>query len=105
MIRLKTDAEIEAISRAGDIVSGTLARVAELARPGMTTGELDRLAEEFIRSHEGATPAFKGLYDFPGTLCTSLNQEVVHGIPNFRRRARNSPAHWSGSSKAIMAAV
>lgn len=85
MIRLKTDAEIETISRAGDIVSGTLCRVAELARPGMTTGELDRLAEEFIRSHEGARPAFKGLYDFPGTLCTSVNQEVVHGIPSDAR--------------------
>ena len=86
MIRLKTDAEIESIARAGDIVFGTLARVAELARPGLTTGELDRVAEEFIRSHEGAKPAFKGLYEFPGTLCTSLNQEVVHGIPSDSRQ-------------------
>lgn len=85
MIRLKTADEIEAIGRAGRIVSDTLAHVAELARPGMSTAALDVAAEEFIRSHEGATPAFKGLYDFPGTLCTSLNQEVVHGIPSDRR--------------------
>lgn len=85
MIRLKTEAEIEAIARAGSIVSETLAHVAEMAQPGISTGELDRRAETFIRSHEGATPAFKGLYDFPGTLCTSVNHEVVHGIPSDRR--------------------
>ena len=85
MIRLKTEAEIETIGRAGSIVSGTLAHVAELARPGITTGELDRQAEAFIRSYDGAAPAFKGLYDFPGTLCTSVNHEVVHGIPSDRR--------------------
>lgn len=85
MIRLKTADEIETIGRAGRIVSDTLAHVAELARPGVSTAALDEAAEAFIRSHEGATPAFKGLYDFPGTLCTSLNQEVVHGIPSDRR--------------------
>jgi len=85
MIRLKTESEIETIARAGSIVSDTLAHVAELARPGISTGELDRRAEAFIRSHDGATPAFKGLYDFPGTLCTSVNHEVVHGIPSDRR--------------------
>lgn len=85
MIRLKTEAEIETIARAGSIVSDTLTHVAELARPGISTGELDRRAEAFIRSHDGATPAFKGLYDFPGTLCTSVNHEVVHGIPSDRR--------------------
>jgi len=85
MIRLKTAEEIETIGRAGRIVSDTLTHVAELARPGVSTAALDEAAEAFIRSHEGATPAFKGLYDFPGTLCTSLNQEVVHGIPSERR--------------------
>ncbi len=85
MIRLKTESEIETIARAGSIVSDTLAHVAELVRPGISTGELDRRAEAFIRSHDGATPAFKGLYDFPGTLCTSVNHEVVHGIPSDRR--------------------
>ena len=85
MIRLKTADEIEGIARAGKIVGETLARVAERARPGVNTAELDRQAEEFIRSHDGAVPAFKGLYDFPGTLCTSVNEEVVHGIPSARR--------------------
>lgn len=85
MIRLKTAAEIEAIARAGRIVSETLRRVTEQAGPGVSTARLDRDAEDFIRSHEGATPAFKGLYEFPGTLCTSLNEEVVHGIPSERR--------------------
>jgi methionyl aminopeptidase len=85
VIRLKTADEIEGIARAGKIVGETLARVAERARPGVSTAELDRQAEEFIRSHDGAVPAFKGLYDFPGTLCTSVNEEVVHGIPSARR--------------------
>jgi len=85
VIRLKTAAEIEGIARAGRIVGETLAHVAEHARPGVSTAELDRAAEAFIRSHDGAVPAFKGLYDFPGTLCTSVNEEVVHGIPSTRR--------------------
>lgn len=85
MIRLKTPGEIEAIARAGRIVADALAHVAERALPGVSTAELDREAEDFIRSHDGAAPAFKGLYDFPGTLCTSLNEEVVHGIPSPRR--------------------
>jgi len=55
-------------------------------RAGRTTGDLDRFAERFIRDHEGAIPAFKGLYGFPATLCTSVNHEVVHGIPSDRRR-------------------
>ena len=52
---------------------------------GMSTEDLDAIAEKFIRSHAGATPAFKGLYGFPGTLCTSINQEIVHGIPSKKR--------------------
>jgi methionyl aminopeptidase len=85
VIRLKTADEIEGIARAGHIVGETLAHIAGRARPGVSTAELDREAEEFIRSHDGAIPAFKGLYDFPGTLCTSVNEEVVHGIPSARR--------------------
>jgi methionyl aminopeptidase len=54
-------------------------------RAGVSTGELDQIAEDFIRSHEGATPAFKGLYGFPGSICTSINSEVVHGIPSRKR--------------------
>lgn len=85
MIRLKSTEEIEAIGRAGEIAAGVLALVAREARPGVSTWELDREAEAYIRDHEGATPAFKGLYGFPATLCTSLNEEVVHGIPSTER--------------------
>ena len=85
MIHLKSAAEIELIAQAGVIVADTLALVAELAVPGVTTGELDEAAEAFIVSHEGALPAFKGLYGFPATLCTSIGKEVVHGIPSPER--------------------
>jgi methionyl aminopeptidase len=86
LIRLKTDEEIEQIHRAGQIVAGVLELVASHVEPGMTTEELDRLAESYIRDHDGAEPAFKGLYGFPATLCTSLNEEVVHGIPSASRK-------------------
>jgi methionyl aminopeptidase len=85
MITIKSPREIEAMARAGHIVAGTLALVRSHVRPGVSTAELDRLAEEFIRSHPGARPSFKGLYDFPATLCTSINHEVVHGIPSATR--------------------
>lgn len=86
MIRLKSAAEVDAINRAGEIVAGVLALVQERAAPGVSTEDLDAEAEEYIRGHEGAAPAFKGLYGFPATLCTSLNDEVVHGIPSAERR-------------------
>ncbi|HPF62907.1 MAG TPA: M24 family metallopeptidase, partial [Gemmatimonadales bacterium] len=70
MITLKSSREIEIMRRAGRIVHGTLARMREILRPGMTTEDLDREAEAFIRSHDGAVPSFKGLYGFPKTLCT-----------------------------------
>ncbi len=82
MITLKTDEEIEVIAHACEIVADVLDQMAELVRPGVTTAELDSWAEERIYSYDGATPAFKGLYGFPATLCTSINQEVVHGIPS-----------------------
>ena len=86
MIRLKSAGEIERIFAAGEIVAGTLELVASSVEPGVTTTDLDRIAEEYIRDHEGAEPAFKGLYGFPATLCTSVNEEVVHGIPSAARR-------------------
>jgi methionyl aminopeptidase len=85
MITLKSPREIEVMARAGRIVAGTLARMREILRPGLSTEELDAEAERFIRSHEGATPSFKGLYGFPKTLCTSIDTEIVHGIPSTRR--------------------
>src|SRR5215212_7317168 len=85
MITLKSPREIEIMSRAGRIVAGALARMREIVRPGMSTEDLDAEAERFIRSHEGAIPSFKGLYGFPKTLCTSIDEEIVHGIPSPRR--------------------
>ena len=85
MITLKSAREIDTMAAAGHIVAETLALMERSARPGVSTKELDRQAEEFIRSHPGARPSFKGLYDFPATLCTSINSEVVHGIPSAKR--------------------
>jgi methionyl aminopeptidase len=85
MITIKSPREIETMAAAGRIVAQTLAVVARHVAPGVSTAELDRVAEEFIRSHPGARPSFKGLYDFPATLCTSINEEVVHGIPSRKR--------------------
>ncbi len=85
MITIKSPREIETMAAAGRIVAGTLALVARHVRPGISTAALDRLAEDFIRSHPGARPSFKGLYDFPATLCTSINHEIVHGIPSPKR--------------------
>ena len=85
MITLKSPREVEIMGRAGRIVAGTLARMRQVLRPGMSTEELDAEAERFIRSHEGAVPSFKGLYGFPKTLCTSIDEEIVHGIPSPKR--------------------
>jgi methionyl aminopeptidase len=85
MITLKSAREIEIMARAGRIVAGTLALMREIVRPGMTTEDLDVAAEEYIRGHDGAIPSFKGLYGFPKTLCISIDEEIVHGIPSPRR--------------------
>jgi methionyl aminopeptidase len=86
LISLKTPDEIERIARAGRIIGELYRVLPDEVAPGATTAELDRFAERFIRDHDGAEPAFKGLYGFPATLCTSVNHEVVHGIPSDRRR-------------------
>jgi len=76
----KTPEEIEKIAAAGEILVKTLSLLQSKLRPGVTTGELDAAAEKFIRS-QGAEPAFKGYRGFPGSICTSPNSMVVHGIP------------------------
>src|SRR5438105_14375938 len=81
MITIKSPREIETMAAAGRIVAATLALVQRHVRPGVSTEELDRLAEQFIRSHPGARPSFKGLYDFPAPLSTPITHEVAHGIP------------------------
>jgi methionyl aminopeptidase len=88
LIQLKTPGEIDAMARAGEILADLYHHLPAEARPGRTTRDLDRFAEQFVRDHAGATPAFKGLYGFPATLCTSVNEEVVHGIPSQRRVLR-----------------
>jgi methionyl aminopeptidase len=85
VITVKSAREIETMARAGRIVADVLELVRSRAVSGVSTWDLDRIAEEFIRSHDGATPSFKGLYGFPATLCTSINAEVVHGIPSKNR--------------------
>ncbi len=85
MSLLKTPDQIEAMARSGRIIGAMFAALEERVVPGVTTGALDDFAEDFIRSHDGAEPAFKGLYGFPATLCTSVNHEVVHGIPSAYR--------------------
>lgn len=78
---IKTEEEIELIRESSLLVGKTLAEVAKHIAPGVTTKFLDRIAEEYIRDH-GATPAFKGYRGYPATLCTSVNEVVVHGIPD-----------------------
>ncbi|HEY3933513.1 MAG TPA: type I methionyl aminopeptidase [Gemmatimonadales bacterium] len=85
MITIKSPRELDSMAAAGRIVFETLELMRKLVRPGVTTEDLDREAEAFIRSHPGAIPSFKGLYDFPKTLCTSIDEEIVHGIPSTRR--------------------
>ncbi len=87
MILKKTPEEIDKIAAAGGILVKTLSLVQGKIRPGVTTGELDDAAEAFIRS-QGATPAFKGYRGFPGSICTSPNSMVVHGIPGPYKLAR-----------------
>jgi methionyl aminopeptidase len=88
VITIKSPREIETMARAGRIVWETLELMRRTVRPGVSTAELDSVAEEFIRSHPGARPSFKGLYGFPKTLCTSINEEIVHGIPSPKRVLR-----------------
>src|SRR6476620_7700673 len=88
-ILIKSHKEIELMRQAGRIVGQTLALLSENVKPGITTGELDKMAYDFIRS-QGAIPSFKGYHPFPdiqpfpGTICASVNEEIVHGIPGGR---------------------
>ena len=87
MISIKSNREIELLREAGRIVHETREYLKPFIKEGITTKELERLAEEFILSHD-ATPSFKGLNDFPCATCISINQDVVHGIPG-KRKLRN----------------
>lgn len=84
MITIKSPREIKFMKIAGEIVGNTHHYLEKYIKPGITTKELDRLAEDFIIK-SGATPSFKNLYGFPGSICISINEEVVHGIPGTRK--------------------
>ncbi len=84
MIILKSEREINYLRDAGRIVAETLVEVKKAVKPGVTTLDLDRIAEEYIKGH-GAIPAFKGYHGFTGNICSSVNEEVVHGIPGLRK--------------------
>jgi len=85
VIQLKSARELDLMAQGGKILAATVETLRAAVRPGISTGELDRIAEDFIRGHEGAVPAFKGLYGFPGSICASVNSEIVHGIPSPKR--------------------
>jgi len=85
MIHLRTTEEMDAIGRGGAIIAALHAELPSRLRPGVSTLEIDRFCDEFITSHDGAHPEFKGLYGFPGTVCISVNEEIVHGIPTAHR--------------------
>ncbi len=87
MVICKSPAEIEKMHEAGLIVWGALEAMRAMARPGLSTKELDEFAEDYTAQH-GASPAFKGYRGYPGSVCTSVNQEVVHGIPSSTRHLR-----------------
>src|SRR5688500_9690111 len=73
------------MAEGGKILAETVRQMERSVRAVLTTADLDRIAEEFIRSHDGAVPSFKGLYDFPASICSSINNEIVHGIPSRKR--------------------
>lgn len=85
MIHLRTPEEMESIARGGGIIARLLEELPAHVAPGVSTQQIDSFCEEYIASYEGAVPAFKGLYGFPGSVCVSVNEEVVHGIPSPKR--------------------
>jgi len=85
MINLRTPTEVEAVGRGGAIIAGLIEELPAHIAPGVSTADLDAFCERYIVSHAGAEPAFKGLYGFPGSVCVSVNEEVVHGIPSAKR--------------------
>ena len=83
MINIRSKKEIGKIAKAAEVVRNLLNDIENIIKPGISTIDLDRFAEEYILDN-GAIPGFKGLYGFPATLCVSINDEVVHGVPGNR---------------------
>lgn len=84
MITIKSKGEFEVMSRAGRLVAETLDKLRAAVKPGMSTGDLDKIAYDHITRNNGV-PSFKGYHGFPASICTSVNDEIVHGIPSKRR--------------------
>ncbi|MEL6222195.1 MAG: type I methionyl aminopeptidase [Cyanobacteria bacterium J06627_8] len=87
-VEIKSESEIQTMRQSSRIVATVLKEIADMVEPGMTTGDLDAYAERRIREM-GATPSFKGYYGFPGSICSCINDEVVHGIPNRKKKIRS----------------
>ena len=83
MVTIKSKSEIEKMKAAGLVTYGALCAVEEAVKPGVTTAELDKIAEKYIRS-QGCTPSFKGYGGFPASICASVNDEIIHGFPSSR---------------------
>ncbi len=81
----KSSEDVAAMGRAGAVIGTLFSEIEEAIVPGVATADLDRFVDDFVRAHEGAVPAFKGLYGFPGSACISVNSEIVHGIPGPRQ--------------------
>ena len=94
-IEIKTPEQLTVMREAGLVVARTLRVLADAVRPGVTTAELDAIAEAEIRA-AGATPSFKGYHGYPATICTSVNEEIVHGIPSQARRLRAGAVRING---------
>src|SRR4029077_3422349 len=84
MVTLKTADQIAKMREAGKIVAGMLAATRDVVKPGITTAELDRIAAEIL-ARAGATSSFLGYFGYPATICTSVNEQIVHGIPSKRK--------------------
>jgi methionyl aminopeptidase len=112
MVRPKDARELALMREAGHILAGVLIQLRKMVAPGVSTGALDRFAEELIRK-QGAAPSFKGYHGYPGSVCTSINQEIVHGIPGPRKLMEgdivsiDAGVIWKGyqSDSAITVAV
>ncbi len=87
-MQLKSTRELEVMAEGGRLLAATHRVMAAAVAPGVSTAAIDKLADDFIRSHPGATPAFKGLYGFKGSACISVNEEIVHGIPSPKKILR-----------------
>ena len=104
MITLKSPHEIELMRRAGKITAAARAYAGELVKPGVTTHEIDRAVEHFIRK-QGAVPSFLHYNGYPASACISVNDEIIHGIPGSSRRAISSVWMWERTLEGFTATV